>query len=265
MKIYKSKLAQECPTVSLKGRDFIVSSRREASLTKPSLIDASLLTEATVGKTDAESEAPILRPMMQRVDSLGETLMLGNIEGRRRRGDRGWDGWMASSAQRTRVWANSGRLWRTGKPGVIGRPWGHRVRHGWIWTATKGHEVFPVITHSSQKYCHGNKSHLCKHQKLSHVHTLSGFLSLQIPLVNLLLCWCSRGHMLPEWWASNQEDHQCDSSWSPRFGSHPLLQEAERMLLTITDTEQSHKSIHPSARTLLLKRYLPPFYSPPSH
>ena len=75
--------------MSLKGRDFIVSSRREASLTKPSLIDASLLTEATVGKTDAESEAPILRPLMQRVDSLGETLMLGNIEGRRRRRDRG--------------------------------------------------------------------------------------------------------------------------------------------------------------------------------
>ena len=75
--------------MSLKGRDFIVSSRREVSLMKPSLIDAPLLTEATVGKTDAESEAPILRPLMQRVDSLGETLMLGNIEGRRRRGDRG--------------------------------------------------------------------------------------------------------------------------------------------------------------------------------
>ena len=34
-------------------------------------------------------------------------------------GDRGWDGWMTSPAQWTWVWANSGRLWRTEKPGVL--------------------------------------------------------------------------------------------------------------------------------------------------
>ena len=34
-------------------------------------------------------------------------------------GDRGWDRWMASLTQWTRVWANSGREWRTGKPGVL--------------------------------------------------------------------------------------------------------------------------------------------------
>ena len=34
--------------------------------------------------------------LMRRTDSLKKTLMLGMIEGRRRRGDRGWDGWMAS-------------------------------------------------------------------------------------------------------------------------------------------------------------------------
>ena len=33
--------------------------------------------------------------------------------------DRGWDGWMASPTQWTWVWANSGRWWRTGKPGVL--------------------------------------------------------------------------------------------------------------------------------------------------
>ena len=33
--------------------------------------------------------------------------------------DRGWDGWMASPTQWTWVWANSGRQWRTGKPGVL--------------------------------------------------------------------------------------------------------------------------------------------------
>src|SRR5574339_647903 len=39
-----------------------------------------------IGRTDAEAETPILWPPMQRTDSLGKTLMLGKIEGRRRRG-----------------------------------------------------------------------------------------------------------------------------------------------------------------------------------
>ena len=38
-----------------------------------------------IGRTDAEAETPIL---MRRTDSLEKTLMLGKIEGRRRRGDR---------------------------------------------------------------------------------------------------------------------------------------------------------------------------------
>ena len=57
--------------------------------------------------------------LMQRADSLEKTLMLGKTEGRRRRGDRGWDGWMALLTQWTWVWANSRRQWRPGKPGVL--------------------------------------------------------------------------------------------------------------------------------------------------
>ena len=37
--------------------------------------------------------------LMQRVDSLEKTLMLGGIGGRRRRGRDGWDGWMATPTQ----------------------------------------------------------------------------------------------------------------------------------------------------------------------
>ena len=37
--------------------------------------------------------------LMWRTDSLENTLMLGKIEGRRRRGDRGWDAWKASPTQ----------------------------------------------------------------------------------------------------------------------------------------------------------------------
>ena len=47
------------------------------------------------GRTDAEAEASVLGHLMQRIDSLEKTLMLGKIEGRRRRGwqrMRWWDG-----------------------------------------------------------------------------------------------------------------------------------------------------------------------------
>ena len=43
--------------------------------------------------------------------------------------NRGWDGWMASPNQCTRVWANSGRGWRTGKPGVLQSMRLKRIRH----------------------------------------------------------------------------------------------------------------------------------------
>ena len=33
--------------------------------------------------------------------------------------DRGWDGWMASLSQWTRIWASSRSCWWTGKPGVL--------------------------------------------------------------------------------------------------------------------------------------------------
>ena len=39
-----------------------------------------------IGRTDVEAETPILGHLMQRTDSLEKTLMLGKIEGGRRRG-----------------------------------------------------------------------------------------------------------------------------------------------------------------------------------
>ena len=39
-----------------------------------------------IGRTDAEAEVPVLGHFMQRADSMEKTLMLGKIEGRRRRG-----------------------------------------------------------------------------------------------------------------------------------------------------------------------------------
>ena len=38
-----------------------------------------------IGRTDAEAEAPVLWPLMWTANSLGKTLMLGKIEGKKRR------------------------------------------------------------------------------------------------------------------------------------------------------------------------------------
>ena len=64
-----------------------------------------------------------------RVNPLEKTLMLGKIEGRRKRGNRGWDGWMASLTQWTWVWASSGRQWSMGKLGVLPSTGSQRVGH----------------------------------------------------------------------------------------------------------------------------------------
>jgi len=45
--------------------------------------------------------------------------------------NRGWDGWMASPAQWTWVWASSGSWWWTGKPGMLQSMGSQRVRHDW--------------------------------------------------------------------------------------------------------------------------------------
>ena len=66
--------------------------------------------------------------LMWRADSFEKTLMLGKIEGRRRRDDREWDGWMALPSQRARVWVNSGSWWWTGRPGVLQFTWSAKSR-----------------------------------------------------------------------------------------------------------------------------------------
>ena len=84
-----------------------------------------------IERTEAEAEAPILWPHDAKSRLMENTLMLGKIEGRRRSGDRGQDGWMASPTRWTWVWASSGRWWRTEKPCVLQSIGSERVRHDW--------------------------------------------------------------------------------------------------------------------------------------
>ena len=68
------------------------------------------------------------RHLMWRADSFENTLMLGKIGGRRRRGRQRMRWLDGITDQWTRVWANSGRQWRTGRPGMLQSMKSQRIR-----------------------------------------------------------------------------------------------------------------------------------------
>ena len=75
--------------------------------------------------------------LMQRTHSLEKTIILGKIEGRRRKG---WQRmrWLDGITDSvTWVWVNSGSWWWTGRPGVLQSMGLQRVRHNWA-TELKG-------------------------------------------------------------------------------------------------------------------------------
>ena len=77
--------------------------------------------------------------LMRRTDSLEKTLMLGKIEGKRRRGRQRMRGWMASLTPWTWVWVSSGSWWWTGKPAVLQSLGSQRVGHEWVTELTDWH------------------------------------------------------------------------------------------------------------------------------
>ena len=86
-----------------------------------------------IGSTDAEAELQHFGHLMQRAYSLEKTLMLGKIEGGRRRNNRGQDRWMASLTQWTWVWASSRKWQLTGEPGVLRSMGSRRVTDTTEW------------------------------------------------------------------------------------------------------------------------------------
>ena len=81
-----------------------------------------------IGRTDAEAAIlwlPDARSQLIRKRPWCWERLRANEEG----GERRWDDWMASPTQWTWVWANSGRQWSTGKPGLLQFTGLQRVRH----------------------------------------------------------------------------------------------------------------------------------------
>ena len=83
------------------------------------------------GRTDAEIEALIFGYLMWKADSLEKTLMLGKIEGGRRRG---WQRmrWLDGITDSVDMsWVGSGSWWWTVKPGELQSMGSQRDGHDW--------------------------------------------------------------------------------------------------------------------------------------
>ena len=93
--------------------------------------------------------------LMQRTVSLEKTLTHLKIEGSRRRGNRGWAGWMGSLTQWTGVWkiVKDREAWSVAVQGVAKR---------WTWLGnwtTIGHSVYYISIFYTLQNCH---CYLCK-------------------------------------------------------------------------------------------------------
>ena len=72
-----------------------------------------------IGRPDAEAEVLNTLPWCEEQTHWKRPWCWGRLKARGEGDNRGWDSWMLSLIQWTWVWANSGRWWRTGRPGML--------------------------------------------------------------------------------------------------------------------------------------------------
>ena len=148
--------------------------------------------------------------LMWRANSLEKTLMLGKIEGRRRRGWQRMKCWMASPTQWTWVWENSGRWWKTRKPGVLQSRRLQRVGHDWAteqWTTTRPWcPHYPPASRQAHAHCHPHT--------LTHNNCLPSILLLVVTTIKChpekqAGCSSSSSNMaqFPQAWADTLQCH----------------------------------------------------------
>ena len=105
------------------------------------------------GRTDAEAEAPVFwlsdvnRWLVEKNPWCWERLRAEE------EGVSGWDGWMSSPMQWTWTWANSGRWWGTGRPGVLQSMGSQRVGHDWATEHHHHQNLDSVDMWKSSQFC----------------------------------------------------------------------------------------------------------------
>ena len=124
-----------------------------------------------IGRTALKLKLQYFGHLMRRAESFEKILMLGKIEGRRRRGHRGWDGWMASLTQWTWVWVDSRSWWWTGRPGVLLFMGLQRVGHDWATELNWNREY---LTFSETTF--NKKTRMTWKQDMSYFYTVPVFL-----------------------------------------------------------------------------------------
>ena len=85
-----------------------------------------------IERTGTKAEAPILWPPDVKSQLTGKDAHAGKNWAQAKGMTEDKMGWMASLTQRTGVWANSGRQWRTRKPGMLQFRESQRVGHNLV-------------------------------------------------------------------------------------------------------------------------------------
>ena len=92
-----------------------------------------------IGRTDAETEVPVLWPPDAKSRLIGKDLDAGKDRGQGEKGKTGWDGGMASLTQWTWVWTNSG----SEAQGSLAccSPWGHKELDTTEWLNSNKYSI----------------------------------------------------------------------------------------------------------------------------
>ena len=140
--------------------------------------------------------------LMWRADSLEGTLMLGKIEGGRRRGQQRIGGWMASPTQWTWVWVNSGSWWWTGRPGMLQSMGSQWTGHDWATELNFSEGIDSVFLYILHTHTHTQNIPQCLFQNVFNKNDNTCYKSTQKARTKMIL-WIQFTERLPSHWSSN--------------------------------------------------------------
>ena len=107
--------------------------------------------------------------LMQRADSFEKTLMLGKIEGGKRRGRQRMRWWIAPPTRSRWVWAGSRDWWWIRKPGILLSMWLWIAGHDWVPELNCYKEnpwfcfhILPIWSVFNFPQFHPSSGHLCE-------------------------------------------------------------------------------------------------------